>query len=58
MPKSLRLAFSIQMAGLPDGLEKHVLDTIIGAFKSREVLEAERPAHLPPYDEQNQRPYQ
>ena len=39
------------MAGLPDGLEKHVLDTIMGAFKSRELLEAERPAHLPPYDD-------
>ena len=34
---------------LPEGLEKHVFDTIAGALKSREVLEAERPAHVPPY---------
>lgn len=34
---------------LPEGLEKHVFDTIRGAFKSRELLEAERPAHAPPY---------
>lgn len=36
---------------LPDGLEKHVFNTLSGAFKSREVLEAERPAHVPPYDD-------
>jgi hypothetical protein len=34
---------------LPEGLQKHVFDTIAGALKSREVLEAERPAHVPPY---------
>ena len=27
---------------LPEGLQKHVFDTISGAFKSRDVLEAER----------------
>ncbi len=36
---------------MPECLEKHVFDTIRGAFKSREVLEAERPAHVPPYDD-------
>lgn len=36
---------------LPEGLQKHVFDTIAGAFKSRDVLEAERPAHVPPYSD-------
>lgn len=36
---------------MPEGPEKHVFDTIRGAFKSRETLEAERPPHVPPYDE-------
>jgi len=36
---------------LPEGLQKHVFDTIAGAFKSRDVLEAERPVHVPPYDD-------
>ena len=36
---------------LPPGIQKHVFDTISGAFKSRDVLEAERPAHLPLYDD-------
>lgn len=35
----------------PDSLEKYVLDTIKGAFKSREVLEEERPEGVPPFDE-------
>ena len=35
----------------PDSLERYVLDTIKGAFKSREVLEAERPDGVPPFDE-------
>jgi len=33
----------------PDSLERFVLDTIKGAFKSREVLDAERPEHAPPF---------
>jgi hypothetical protein len=36
---------------LPEGLQKHVFDTIAGAFKSRDVLEAERPVHVPPYSD-------
>jgi hypothetical protein len=35
----------------PDSLERYVLDTIKGAFKSREVLEEERPEGVPPFDE-------
>jgi hypothetical protein len=35
----------------PDSLERYVLDTIKGAFKSREVLEAERPDDVPPLDD-------
>lgn len=35
----------------PDSLERYVLDTIKGAFKSREVLEAERPDDVPPFDD-------
>jgi len=35
----------------PDSLERYVLDTIKGAFKSREVLEAERPDGVPPFDD-------
>jgi hypothetical protein len=35
----------------PDSLERYVLDTIKGAFKSREVLEAERPEGVPPFDD-------
>jgi len=35
----------------PDSLERYVLDTIKGAFKSREVLEAERLDDEPPVDE-------
>ena len=34
----------------PDSLERYVLDTIKGAFKSREVLEEERPDDVPPLD--------
>jgi hypothetical protein len=36
---------------MPENLEMWVLAMIKGAFKSQEVLEAERPAHMPPYDE-------
>jgi hypothetical protein len=36
---------------MPENLEMWVLAMIRGAFKSQEVLEAERPAHVPPYDE-------
>jgi hypothetical protein len=36
---------------LPQNLEMWVLETIRGGFKSIEVLEAERPPHAPPYDE-------
>jgi hypothetical protein len=35
----------------PDSLERYVLDTIKGAFKSREVLEAEAPDHASPVDD-------
>jgi len=35
----------------PDSLERYVLDTIKGAFKSREVLEAEAPDHAAPFDD-------
>jgi len=35
----------------PDSLERYVLDAIKGAFKSREVLEAERPDGAPPFDD-------
>lgn len=36
---------------LPEGLQKHVFDTIAGTFKSQEALEAERPAHVPPHSD-------
>ena len=36
---------------LPQNLEQHVLSTIRGAFKSREVLNAERPDGVPPVTE-------
>jgi hypothetical protein len=36
---------------LRQNLEMWVLETIRGGFKSIEVLEAERPPHAPPYDE-------
>jgi hypothetical protein len=36
--------------GSPQNLEMWVLAKIKGAFKSRELLEAERPEGAPPYD--------
>lgn len=36
---------------LSQNLEMWVLETIRGGFKSIEVLEAERPLHAPPYNE-------
>jgi hypothetical protein len=35
----------------PENLEMRVLEIIKGAFKSRDVWEAERPAGVPPFDE-------
>jgi hypothetical protein len=37
--------------GLPENLEMFVLRQIRGAFKSREVLEAEWPQDAPPLDD-------